>query len=84
MYFGTFFDIEGHWIDTVHFPRTAIKYPFRGKGVYRIIGTVIEEFGFYSINVEYMEFVSIIEDPRYSEKDSIKKRVELKRPTKKT
>jgi DNA polymerase-3 subunit alpha len=55
MHFGTFLDIEGHWIDTVHFPPSAAAWPFRGKGCYIIEGKVVEEFGFYSIEVDRME-----------------------------
>ena len=31
MYFGTFLDRKGDFIDTVHFPPIAKKYPFTGK-----------------------------------------------------
>ncbi len=55
MYFGTFLDRTGHWIDTVHFPDVAQRYPFRGRGVYLITGKVVEEFGFMSLEVSAME-----------------------------
>ena len=67
MYFGTFLDHEGQFIDTVHFPPVAARFPFRGKGIYRITGKVTEEFGFYSIEVESLEKLPFIDDPRYSE-----------------
>lgn len=51
MHFGTFLDLEGHWIDTVHFPPVAKAYPFKGKGCYTITGKVTVEFDFYSIEV---------------------------------
>lgn len=57
MYFGTFLDIEGNWLDTVHFPPIAKQYPFSGKGIYRLHGKWIEEFGFYSLEVMKMEKV---------------------------
>jgi len=66
MSFGTFVDQEGSFIDTVHFPDVAQRYPFRGKGVYRITGKVVEEFGFYSLEVQKMQKCAYIEDPRYS------------------
>ena len=66
MYFGTFLDRVGHFIDTVHFPPVAFKYPFRGKGIYKIIGKVVEEFDFYTIEVAAMEKLSYIDDPRYT------------------
>lgn len=54
MHFGTFLDQEGHWIDTVHFPPSAAQWPFRGKGCYLLEGKVVEEFGFFSIEVSKM------------------------------
>ena len=73
MHFGTFIDRKGFFLDTVHFPNVAKKYPFRGRGVYRIIGKVAEEFGFHSIEVAEMYKEAMIEDPRYSEEKNIKK-----------
>lgn len=55
MQFGTFVDELGDWIDTVHFPPVAERFPFRGKGCYWLKGTVMEEFGFASIEVDYMQ-----------------------------
>ncbi|MFN3759124.1 MAG: DNA polymerase III subunit alpha [Algoriphagus aquaeductus] len=55
MNFGTFLDREGDWIDTVHFPPVVKKYPFKGRAIYRIEGKVVEEFGFYSIEVDKLE-----------------------------
>ncbi|MBX2827937.1 MAG: DNA polymerase III subunit alpha [Flavobacteriaceae bacterium] len=65
MNFGTFLDREGHWIDTVHFPPVAKKYPFRGKGIYRITGKVVEEFDFMSVEVSKLERMNYIPDPRF-------------------
>lgn len=65
MFFGTFLDREGEWLDTVHFAYTAAKYPFRGYGIYAIKGKVIEEFGVYSIDVISMRKEAWQEDPRY-------------------
>jgi error-prone DNA polymerase len=67
MYFGTFLDRDGYFIDTVHFPPVAAKYRFRGKGIYTIQGKVIEEFDCLSLEVTKMERLAIIEDPRYSD-----------------
>ena len=67
MYFGTFLDYQGDFIDTVHFPPVAKKYRFRGKGIYRIIGKVVEEFDCITLEVEFMELLPIVEDPRYAE-----------------
>ncbi|MBT8323962.1 MAG: DNA polymerase III subunit alpha [Bacteroidia bacterium] len=67
MHFGTFLDRDGDFIDTVHFPPVAAKYPFRGKGIYEITGRVMIEFDCTTIEVSKMERLAIIEDPRYSE-----------------
>ncbi len=68
MYFGTFLDRDGDFLDTVHFPPIAAKYPFRGRGIYKIIGKVMLEFDCVSIEVSKLERLAIIEDPRYSVK----------------
>ncbi len=51
MYFGTFLDKRGQWLDTVHFPGSFQWSPFEGAGFYSLRGTVVEEFGVYSIEV---------------------------------
>ncbi len=66
MYFGTFIDQKGDFIDTAHFPQIASRYPFRGPGVYQIRGKVVEEFESISIEVTEMERLPMIEDPRYA------------------
>lgn len=67
MHFGTFIDYNGDFIDTVHFPQVAHKYPFRGRSVYKITGKVIEEFDCINIEVIAMERLPMIEDPRYAD-----------------
>ncbi len=67
MYFGTFLDRDGDFIDTVHFPPVAAKYPFRGRGVYTITGKVVEEFNCITIEVNAMYRLAMIEDPRYAD-----------------
>jgi DNA-directed DNA polymerase III PolC len=54
MYFGTWLDIEGEWLDTVHFPDTNNRNPFTGPGCYLIRGRIVEEYGFYSIETQWM------------------------------
>ena len=54
MHFGTFTDVQGEFFDTVHFPPSLKLYPFRGDGMYLVLGKVVEEFGFPSIEVEKM------------------------------
>jgi DNA polymerase-3 subunit alpha len=71
MYFGTFIDTKGKHIDTVHFPPSVKKYPLKGRGVYKLIGKVTEEFDCVTIEIEQLEKLAIIQDPRYI--DTIKK-----------
>lgn len=73
MNFGTFIDIAGHFIDTVHFPESAKNYPFKGKGIYLIYGKVSEEFDFTTIEVHQMEKLPVIPDPRYNDEFSPRK-----------
>ncbi len=65
MAFGTWIDEDGVFFDTTHFPNFLKLYPFRGKGIYRIEGKVVEEFGFYSIEVMKMSRLAMVEDERY-------------------
>ncbi|KPK81558.1 MAG: DNA polymerase III subunit alpha [Bacteroides sp. SM23_62_1] len=65
MHFGAFLDAKGEFFDTVHFPRSLKDYPFRGYGVYLILGKVEEEMGFPSLTVEKMAKLPVKEDPRY-------------------
>lgn len=51
MWFGTFLDANGDFFDTTHFPNTTPVYPFGGKGCYLILGKVVEDFSFPSIEV---------------------------------
>lgn len=67
MHFGTFLDRNGDFIDTVHFPPVAQRYPFRGRGVYRLSGKVMEEFDAISIEIDRMEKLDMMQDPRYAE-----------------
>ncbi len=69
MNFGTFTDIEGHFLDTVHFPDVARRYPFIGRGVYLIKGKVVEEFEYYTIEVIEMSKLPYISDPRFREEE---------------
>jgi DNA polymerase-3 subunit alpha len=77
MYFGTFIDQKGHWIDTIHFPKVARQFRFRGAGVYIIYGTVTVEYDCISIKVESMKKMGIIEDPRYTEVRDKKKEADV-------
>lgn len=67
MFFATFIDQQGEVFDVVLFPPIAKKFPFRGKGIYRMYGKVVSEFGFLSIEVIRMKKENYIPDPRYSD-----------------
>lgn len=72
MYFGNFVDKDGQFIDSVHFPDVAKKFPFSGIGVYQIIGKVTVEFDCIQIEASELHRVPYIEDPRYAEEQTYK------------
>lgn len=55
MFFGTFVDSHLDWIDTVHFPQVAKRYPLHTSGFYKLKGRVVEDFGVFSLEVQYIE-----------------------------
>lgn len=59
MHFGTWLDVEGNWLDSVHFPNVARQHKFQGRGFYKLRGVVTEEFGEYAINVNEMSKTGI-------------------------
>ena len=63
MWFGTFLDADGNFFDTTHFPNNTPAYPFRGTGCYLILGKVVEDFGFPSIEVIRFAKLPIQENP---------------------
>lgn len=65
MNFGCFIDSEGNFFDTTHFSQSLKDYPFKGSGTYLILGKVVEEFGFPSLEVEKMAKLPVIPDKRY-------------------
>lgn len=66
MYFGTFIDMDGHWIDTVHFPPSARNFPFMGSGCYELYGKVVEEYDFINLDVEYMKRLPTVDRETHS------------------
>ncbi|WP_430815314.1 DNA polymerase III subunit alpha [Carboxylicivirga sp. RSCT41] len=69
MSFGTFLDLDGFWLDTVHFAHSFKRFPFRGPGCYLIRGKVVEEYGFVSVEVNQMyrlSNMSLQESTRHS------------------
>ncbi len=59
MQFGTFVDHKGDWMDTVHFPDVTNRTPLSGKGFYQMKGKVVEDFGVYSVEVQWMRKVGM-------------------------
>ena len=62
MFFGTFIDPNGDWIDSVHFPEPAGRYPLTGKGYYILYGKVIDEFGVFTVDVSSMKKIGLKSD----------------------
>jgi len=60
MNFGTFIDLDGYWIDSVHFPPSAKAYPFKGPGCYHLKGKVTEEFDYMALDVTEMRRLDIM------------------------
>jgi DNA-directed DNA polymerase III PolC len=69
MYFGTFIDANGDWLDTVHFPDVNQNFPLGGKGFYRMHGKVVEDFGVFALEVKYCKKIGIRE--RASQRNNI-------------
>ena len=65
MNFGCFIDAGGSFFDTVHFSDSLNKWPFRGSGTYLMLGKIVEEFGFPSLEVEKMARLPVKADSRY-------------------
>lgn len=61
MYFGTFIDLKGEWVDTVHFPASALQFPFTGPGIYQVKGKVIDEYDFICIVVHWMKRLAVVD-----------------------
>ena len=64
MHFGSFLDVTGEFFETTHFPPLLKRWPFRGAGVYLMMGKVVEEFGHPSIEVEKLAKLPLKKDPR--------------------
>jgi DNA-directed DNA polymerase III PolC len=65
MNFGCFIDPEGNFFDTTHFSQSLKNWPFKGGGTYLLLGKVVEEFGFQSLEVEKMAKLPVRPDQRY-------------------
>jgi DNA-directed DNA polymerase III PolC len=65
MNFGCFIDAEGDFFDSTHFSQSLKNYPFKGSGTYLIMGKVVEEFGYPSLEVEKLARLPVKRDIRY-------------------
>ena len=61
MAFGHFYDKESRTFDTVHFPPSLQRYPFKGKGFYKLTGKISQEFNYPTLEVDYMEKLPIVQ-----------------------
>ena len=61
MAFGHFFDRESKTFDTVHFPPSLNRYPFKGNGFYKLTGKISQEFNYPTLEVDYMEKLPIVQ-----------------------
>lgn len=59
MYFNTFIEANGDWLDTIFFPPAARFTPINGKGFYSMKGKVVEEFGVVSVEVCWCKKVGL-------------------------
>lgn len=75
MNFGTWIDADGDYFDTTHFPDILHRWPFKGPGCYLMQAKVAVEFGFPTLEIEKMERLPMIDDPRYQD---VKHKVGLK------
>ncbi len=59
MYFHTFIDADGDWLDTVFFPPTAKYYNVTGKGFYAMKGKVVADFDVCTLEVHQCKKIGI-------------------------
>lgn len=65
MNFGCLIDVDGNFFDSTHFPQSLNNYPFKGSGTYLLMGKVVEEFGYPSLEVEKLAKLPVKPDIRY-------------------
>ncbi len=63
MHFGCFLDAEGMFFDTVHFPDSLKKWPFRGTGIYLLKGQVTQSFDYPSLTIHKMVRLPVKPNP---------------------
>jgi len=52
---------ESSTYSTMKFPLK--NYPFRGEGIYLLLGKVVEEFGYASLEVHKMAKMAMLKNP---------------------
>lgn len=75
MNFGTWIDVNGGYFDTVHFPNSLKRYPFKGLGCYLLLGKVVVDHDFISLEISKMDRLPMVADPRFSEENNPDNRV---------
>jgi len=64
MNFMTWIDSEGKFYDSVHFPDTLKEYPFKGGGVYLMLGIIDVEFDYPVLRAQKLAKMPFKQDPR--------------------
>ena len=67
MSFFSFWDVEGFHFETTSFPNVLLNYPYKGHGIYLIEGIVAEEFEVCTIEIQKMDRLPLIADPRFED-----------------
>ena len=67
MSFFSFWDVEGVHFETTSFPNILKRYPYKGHGIYLIEGIVAEEFDVATIEIQKMDRLPMIADPRFED-----------------
>jgi DNA-directed DNA polymerase III PolC len=67
MSFFSFWDVEGIHFETTSFPNILKRYPYKGHGIYLIEGIVAEQFEVCTIEIEKMDRLPMIADPRFED-----------------
>lgn len=64
MNFITWIDSSGKFFDSVHFPDSLKDYPFRGQGVYLLLGIIDVDFGYPVLRAQKLARMPFVADPR--------------------
>ena len=67
MSFFSFWDVDGNHFETTSFPNILRRYPYKGHGIYLIEGIVAEEFEVCTIEIQKMDRLPLIADPRFED-----------------